>query len=157
MPTSVSNSMATCSWTDVHRSSGGVSDPGSPSGCGSRLRHVQFRMPRRLACIVSATDFLFYTVDPRDWTTNQINDVRLFGRDTPSHTLCRRSPFAFCHLRFCCVNRHRGGDLRRPQFFPQSQSQPLVSSTFPATCLFATVSPQGRRPPLLTRIPPCCL
>ena len=80
MPTSVPDSMGTCSWTDVHRSSGGVSDPGSPSGCGSRLRHVQFRMPRRLACIVglsfiSATDFLIYTVDPRDWTTNQINDV----------------------------------------------------------------------------------
>ena len=65
---------------DVHRSSGGVSVPGSPSGGGSRLRHVQFRMPRRLACIVVfslviATDFLIYTVDPRDWTTNQINAV----------------------------------------------------------------------------------
>ena len=65
---------------DVHRSGGGVSDPGSPSGGGSRVRHVQFRMPRRLACIVglslvSATDFLIYTVDPRDWTTNQINAV----------------------------------------------------------------------------------
>ena len=80
MPTSVSNSMAACSWTDVHRSSGGVSDPGSPSGCGSRLRHVQFRMSRRLACIVglslvSATDFLICTVAPRDWKTNQINEV----------------------------------------------------------------------------------
>ena len=65
---------------DVHRSSGGVSGPGSPSGGGPRVRHVQFRMPRRLACIVcrslgSATDFLIYTVDPRDWTTNQINAV----------------------------------------------------------------------------------
>ena len=41
---------------------------------------VQFRMPRWLACIVglslvSATDILIYTVDPRDWTTNQINAV----------------------------------------------------------------------------------
>ena len=36
------------------------------------------------------------------------------------------------------VNRHRGGDLRRPQFFP-SQNPSLVSSTFPATCLFASV------------------
>ena len=58
----------------------GVADPRSPSGGGSRLRHVQFRMSRRLACIVvfslvSATDFLIYTVDPRDWTTNQINAV----------------------------------------------------------------------------------
>ena len=65
---------------DVHRSSGGVSGPRSPSGCSSRLRHVQFRMPRRLACIVglslvSATNLLIYTVDPRDWTTNQINAV----------------------------------------------------------------------------------
>ena len=65
---------------DVHRRSGGVFDPRSPSGGGSRVRHVQFRMPRRLACIVglslvSATDFLIYTVDPRDWTTNQINAV----------------------------------------------------------------------------------
>ena len=65
---------------DVHRSSGGVSDPRSPSGGGSRLRHVQFRMSRRLACsvglsLVIATDFLIYTVDPRDWTTNQINVV----------------------------------------------------------------------------------
>ena len=36
------------------------------------------------------------------------------------------------------VNRHRGGDLRRPQFFP-NQNPSLVSSTFPATCLFASV------------------
>ena len=65
---------------DVHRRSGGVFVPRSPSGGGSRVRHVQFRMPRRLACIVglslvSATDFLIYTVDQRDWTTNQINAV----------------------------------------------------------------------------------
>ena len=51
----------------------------SPSGGGSRFRHVQFRMPRLLACVVgltlvSAMDFLIYTVHPRDWT-NQINDV----------------------------------------------------------------------------------
>ena len=143
------------------------------------MRHVQFRMSRRLACIVglslvSATDFLIYTVDPRDWTTNQINAVWLFGRDTPGHALCRRSPFAFCPLPFCCTwernltcvadlfaatsrthrgqywslqcedvggtqpVRHRGGDLRRPQFFP-NQNPSLVSSTFPATCLFASV------------------
>ena len=65
---------------DAHRSSGVVSDPIRPSGGGSRLRLVQFRMPRRLACIVglflvSGTEFLIYTVDPRDWTTNQIDAV----------------------------------------------------------------------------------
>ena len=53
---------------DVHRSSGGVSDPRGPSGGGPRVRNVQFRMPRRLACIVglslvSATDFSINTVD----------------------------------------------------------------------------------------------
>ena len=97
MPTSVRNSMAqepvqladllmdlqdrlSGLVEDVHRSTGGVSGPRSPSGGGSRLRHVQVRMSRRLACIVGlslviATDFLIYTVDPRDWTTNQINVV----------------------------------------------------------------------------------
>ena len=86
-----------------------MADPRSPSGGGSRLRHVQFRMSRRLACIVglslvSATDFLFYTVDPRDWTTNQINALWLFGPDTPGHALCRRSPVAFCPLPFWCTS-----------------------------------------------------
>ena len=65
---------------DVHRSNGGVSGPGSPSGGGPRVRHVQFRMPGRSACIVglslvSATDFLINTIHARDWTTNQINAV----------------------------------------------------------------------------------
>ena len=158
----------------------GVADPRSPSGDGSRLRHVQFRMSRRLASIVglslvSATDILIYTVDPRDWTTNQINAVWLFGPDTPGHALCRRSPFAFCPLPFCCtrernltcvadlcaatsrtlcsdqpyssrpvlvsvvrrqrdtqpVNRHRGGDLRRPRFFPNQNPSPLFRAPFP--------------------------
>ena len=26
-----------------------------------------------------------------------------FGRDTPGHAVCSRSPFAFCHLPFCCT------------------------------------------------------